>query len=1813
MEIGNKKGTLVILSIAIVICLSVIAFSSMTVADSVIIQDTNDDFLITPILPTERIEPNSGTRSFGSSTAINNGALYLIHAQADVTEDNAQNNPEVDPDDGGWDWVLTSPTFTHSAAASPTNIYGATALGLYYSYMATQMNSITPNTRYMIAMTDAANKMVAGGTASIRSASDLIYLMLYDDLPSVCGTTYQASAKAKYDARIAAYGSAQAFAEYIRNARCASYPNGIIAWDIGLWVKVAAMLDERYGGTYSADAVAMAEVIYQDSYNNNPGCFDIIGDQGFIADYSNVNYWWYTLGITGLIEAFNAAQVHTTEIPGLLLILDACQYPSGAYSYCYGANLNDEDWQSTAYAVMALGNLNAYTYRNEIALAVSWLESTQDPASGGWVYSDGSHYPEVCGENLAALYFDGPVYNTNTGEVFWSIEAAQDDKNTLNGHTILVEPGTYKGNIIVYKQVIIQSEEECEAIIDADQLDVCNYRNSYCKGINYAWAQAHDPGLLDNGFLVFVDNVIIDGFNIINANYYDYNRGIGILIGTISSTYCSWCPWNIDQWGGTVPNPTYAHPTNVIIRNNCIVGASDGIYNWASNGNTIEYNTITNSVTLGGMGIQCYEGGTNNIIRGNTMNNIVGAGISICGAWPNYLLDCSNTLIYDNTVTNSNWGIQFYNMGGSGVKAYHNNLLNNNRGIVVEGVGDATVGTAYENNIQGNTQYGIINTCPTGIFIASCNWWNHISGPSGVAGGLGDPVSTNVKYCLWLNAAYPGGVCIGGAVCWNQMTGIYYCSIQSAIDDPLTDAGDVIEVFALTQVEKITIHKSVTLIGQGIGSTILKSTVFPVITVSANNVFIRDLTVTDDIQLVEGVRVVSPASTGLTIERVAFTNLGATGSANAYGIQIMNSFSGLTVNDCDFIAKIHTTYLRAIGIFAGNNYILNNFKVFDSTFERLFVGIYLRSTINSLEANGNTFGPQQISDCTAAVAGIYIGDGSDYNFDIQNIKVVDNTFTSFGRGVYIWNYANDEIIGTFKIYGNTFTDSLWSSPIRFIAGNAGDENVAYSGPINIYQNTFTQNAELTPGANVALIEFRSYCEHPTCNIAITDNKITFSGTYTHAKYGIKFTSWADAFTNVLVEGNILEGNNVLDGKTGTIPSSAIVIDHYSSTEWPTDVFGIDIMHNNLTGFDNGFCIYDLDNSQYGGLPTVNDVHINFNNICDNVNGIRNDNPALIDAECNWYGDILGPTHPSNIYGIGDSVSDNVDYIPWLNLPFEHPDSICAMGVCQDIVYVDDDYKPDEPGYFIDHFPTIQMALDRLESGGTAIIYDGEYDEDLIIDDFPCDNTGITIMGEYECFPTTESAVIQGHAIISVNDVTIKYLEFKPTTDAAITVEAGVSGTTLEFNKFRRDCITDAIGVQALDNAIVDAEANWWGAQDGPNGGMMDDGKTSDGNGVKLIGEVLVEPWIGIHAEIAEPTGTMEVELGTPVTFDATGSFAYSFGECCELTEIPMQYLWDFGDGLQSSNMIATHVFEQAGTYLVTLMVDSFGIPDLYSNFMYDWAYVTVHVVTEDTTLTANADGGNLGGYETIVDEPIQLYGDAYGGNGEYTWHWNFGDQTADSNMQNPIHTYTEPGVYTATLTVISAGETATDTAQVRVYDIDELFVTINDANAIAGVETMFAASIKGGTSPYTVSWDFGDQTTSQENRPTHIYNNPGVYTVTVTVIDDKQKTATDTATINVEEENIIEEAEIKEVKAGLGVKAVIDAGENNCHWEITVEGKVFLGGENSGTIDANTQETVKLGFSLAFGEVNIVVKAAGMQKEYTAFALGPLYFNLQEV
>jgi outer membrane protein assembly factor BamB len=59
----------------------------------------------------------------------------------------------------------------------------------------------------------------------------------------------------------------------------------------------------------------------------------------------------------------------------------------------------------------------------------------------------------------------------------------------------------------------------------------------------------------------------------------------------------------------------------------------------------------------------------------------------------------------------------------------------------------------------------------------------------------------------------------------------------------------------------------------------------------------------------------------------------------------------------------------------------------------------------------------------------------------------------------------------------------------------------------------------------------------------------------------------------------------------------------------------------------------------------------------------------------------------------------------------------------------------------------------------------------------------------------------------------------------------------------------------------------------------------------------------------------------------------------------------------------------------------------------------------------------------------------------------------------------------------------------------------------------------GGYSPHSFHWDFGDTHSSDEQNPTHIYTNPGNYTVTLTVIDNESNTTSDTTYAWVREGN----------------------------------------------------------------------------------------------
>ncbi len=146
--------------------------------------------------------------------------------------------------------------------------------------------------------------------------------------------------------------------------------------------------------------------------------------------------------------------------------------------------------------------------------------------------------------------------------------------------------------------------------------------------------------------------------------------------------------------------------------------------------------------------------------------------------------------------------------------------------------------------------------------------------------------------------------------------------------------------------------------------------------------------------------------------------------------------------------------------------------------------------------------------------------------------------------------------------------------------------------------------------------------------------------------------------------------------------------------------------------------------------------------------------------------------------------------------------------------------------------------------------------------------------------------------------------------------------------------------------------------------------------------------------------------------------------------------------------------------------------------------------------------------------------------GTVIYRWDFqSDGTYDAQGQTVTYTYISPGTYTVTLQGIdSQGHIATDTLIINV-------INSSPTNKPPTVWIGTDGNINSGTAPLTVKflshaedqdgtivsyiWNFGDGETSTEQFPTHTYNSPGTYTVTLIVTDNQGATGMANLTITV--------------------------------------------------------------------------------------------------
>ncbi len=165
------------------------------------------------------------------------------------------------------------------------------------------------------------------------------------------------------------------------------------------------------------------------------------------------------------------------------------------------------------------------------------------------------------------------------------------------------------------------------------------------------------------------------------------------------------------------------------------------------------------------------------------------------------------------------------------------------------------------------------------------------------------------------------------------------------------------------------------------------------------------------------------------------------------------------------------------------------------------------------------------------------------------------------------------------------------------------------------------------------------------------------------------------------------------------------------------------------------------------------------------------------------------------------------------------------------------------------------------------------------------------------------------------------------------------------------------------------------------------------------------------------------------------------------------------------------------------------------------------------SLSASASASPTSGPDPLT---VKFTGSASGGTPPYSYRWDF-DDGQSSTTQNPSHTYSTAGNYTATLTVTDrASDTAKASVNISVGNPAlSATITADRKSGEAPLTVKFTGNVSGGTGPYTYSWDFGDGQSDTTQDATHIYSTPGTYTATFTVTDSVPVTATATEKIDV--------------------------------------------------------------------------------------------------
>lgn len=217
-------------------------------------------------------------------------------------------------------------------------------------------------------------------------------------------------------------------------------------------------------------------------------------------------------------------------------------------------------------------------------------------------------------------------------------------------------------------------------------------------------------------------------------------------------------------------------------------------------------------------------------------------------------------------------------------------------------------------------------------------------------------------------------------------------------------------------------------------------------------------------------------------------------------------------------------------------------------------------------------------------------------------------------------------------------------------------------------------------------------------------------------------------------------------------------------------------------------------------------------------------------------------------------------------------------------------------------------------------------------------------------------------------------------------------------------------------------------------------------------------------------------------------FTYTYNNICKppstikfndlsISKTPITYQWTFGDGAASTEKDPVHIYTTSGNFTAQLIIiNEEGCSDTTSQT------ISIGGIKADFAFTNGC-----------VNEPIIFTDKSTPKPVSATWDFGDGGKATGYEVQ---HIYTTAGSYQVTL--IANFGTCADTLRKTVQTVEKVQADFTESGKLKScvypVTINFTSNSAGATA---YKWLFGDNTTSTEKNPTHVFSQPGEYSVTL--------------------------------------------------------------------------------------------------------------------